>query len=149
MVDALDEFVNELQDKIFEETRDTYGEEAFQRWLNPINRGFMEDPDGHAVLTGSCSDTMQIFLKFKEDIVSEATFQTDGCGSSSICGSFAAEMAVGKDPEEIISITGEVIIERLGGIPEEERHCAFLAAETLQAALNDYMIKQNAKNKKT
>ena len=147
MADGLDEFVNEIEKKIFEETKETYGEEAFQRWLNPINQGPMEEPDGYALLTGSCSDAMQIFLKFKEGIVSEATFQTDGCGASSVCGSFAAEMAVGKDPVELLSITGEAIIERLGGLPEEERHCAFHAAETLQAALNDYMIKQNSKNR--
>ena len=145
MVDALDDFVHELQEKIYEEAKDTYGEEAFQRWLNPINRGPMEDPDGYAVLTGSCSDTMQIFLKFKEGIVSEATFQTDGCGSSSMCGSFAAEMALGKDPDKLLTITGDVIIERFGGLPKEEEHCAFLAAETLQEALNDYMIKQNSR----
>ena len=29
----------------------------------------------------------------------------------------------------------------LGSFPEESRHCAFLAADTLQDALNDYMIK--------
>jgi len=145
MVDALDDFVHELQEKIYEEAKDTYGEEAFQRWLNPINRGPTEDPDGYAVLTGSCSDTMQIFLKFKEGIVSEATFQTDGCGSSSMCGSFAAEMALGKDPDELLSITGDVIIEKFGGLPEEEEHCAFLAADTLQEALNDYMTKQNSR----
>jgi nitrogen fixation NifU-like protein len=149
MADALDEFVHELQEKIYEEAKTTYGEEAFQRWLHPGNQGPMEDPDGYAVLTGSCSDTMQIFLKFKDGIVSEATYQTDGCGSSSVCGSFAAEMAVGKDPDDLLSITGEAIIARLGGIPDEDRHCAFLAAETLQAALNDYMIKQTSKNKKT
>lgn len=34
------------------------------------------------------------------------------------------------------------ILEILGGLPEEDRHCAFLAAETLQAALDDYMRKE-------
>lgn len=34
------------------------------------------------------------------------------------------------------------ILEVLGGLPEEDRHCALLAAETLQAALDDYMRKE-------
>ena len=59
-----------------------------------------------------------------------------------VCGSFAAEMAHGKGPDELLEVTGEAILERLAGLPEEEAHCAFLAAETLQEALNDYMIKQ-------
>ena len=148
MADALDDFVDELQEKIFEEAKETYGEAAFQRWLDPQNMRNLQDPDGYAILTGSCSDTMQIFLKFKDGIVSEATFQTDGCGSSVACGALAAEMAVGKEPDELLFITGDVIIEKLGGLPKEEEHCAFLAAETMQEALTYYMVKQNPEPKK-
>jgi nitrogen fixation NifU-like protein len=85
---------------------------------------------------------MQIFLKFQGDRVTEATFQTDGCGSSTVCGSFAAELALGRSPEELTEITGESILDILGGLPEEDRHCAFLAAGTLQEALDSYMKKQ-------
>ncbi len=84
----------------------------------------------------------KFFLKFQDDRVHEASFQTDGCGNSAVCGSFAAEMALDKTPDELIEITGEGILEFLGGFPENDRHCAFLAAETLQEALNDYMVKQ-------
>ena len=90
---------------------------------------------------------MEIFLKFENDRVKEASYQTDGCGSSNVCGSFTAEMALGKNPDELLEITGEAIQEKLGGLPSEERHCAFLSAETLQEALNDYMIKQTGKKK--
>jgi nitrogen fixation NifU-like protein len=85
---------------------------------------------------------MEIFLKFEDDRVKEASFRTDGCGSSTVCGSFAAELAHGKSPEEITEITGDKILEILGGLPEEDRHCAFLAVEALQDALDDYMRKQ-------
>jgi nitrogen fixation NifU-like protein len=88
---------------------------------------------------------MQIFLRFKNNHVKEASFQTDGCGSSAVCGSFAAEMALGKSPDELLEITGNAILEKLGGLPKEEEHCAFLAGETLQEALNHYMGKQAKK----
>ncbi len=52
-------------------------------------------------------------------------------------------MALGKNPDELTNIAGETILNILGDMPEEDRHCAFLAAETLQDALNDYMIKPN------
>jgi nitrogen fixation NifU-like protein len=55
-------------------------------------------------------------------------------------------MAIGKNPDEILEITGEAILKKLGGLPEEDRHCAFLAAATLQEALNTYMIKATLKN---
>ena len=62
-----------------------------------------------------------------------------------MCGSFAAEQSLGKSPDKILNITGEAILEKLGGLPEEDKHCAFLSVDALQEALNDYMIKQQKK----
>ena len=137
----MDDFVQDLQQQIFDETKEAYGEKAFQRWLEPVYLGTMEGHDGHASLTGICGDTMEIFLKFEDERVTKASFQTDGCGSSLVSGSFAAEMSIGKTPDGLLEITGEAILERLGKLPKEDEHCAFLAAETLHEALNDYMIK--------
>jgi nitrogen fixation NifU-like protein len=89
---------------------------------------------------------MEIFLRLEGDRVKEASFFTDGCGSSTVCGSFAAELALGRTPDELIDITGERILEILGGLPEEDRHCAFLAAEALQEALNAYMIRDSKRD---
>jgi len=141
MGDEFDHFARTLQDQIYEETRKVYGPVAFERWLKPLYVGTMRDPDGYGCVTGKCRDTMEIFLRFENDKVKEATFQTDGCGSSTVCGSFAAELARGRSPEELVEITGEMILEVLGGLPEKDRHCAFLAAETLLEAFDDYMKK--------
>jgi len=142
MSSELDDFVQDLQNRIYDETKEAYGDVAFERWLNPIYMGPIDNPDGYGRVTGSCGDTMQIFLKFENDRIKKASFQTDGCGSSTVCGSFAAEMAIGKNPDQITEITGEKILEKLGGLPKEDEHCAFLSAETLQEALHEYMIKQ-------
>lgn len=137
----LDDFVDDLQNQIYDETRAAYGDVGFERWLKPRYMGRIDNPDGCARVTGPCGDTMEIFLKFENGKVRDASFQTDGCGASAVCGSFAAELAMGKDPDELIEITGESILKVLGGLPEEEQHCAFLAANTLQEALNEYMVK--------
>ena len=142
MSDTLDGFIDGLQDQIYQETRAAYGDLAFERWQNMRHMASMENPDGYARITGSCGDTMEIFLKFQNHRVQKASFQTDGCGISAVCGSFAAEMVIDKGPDEILEITGEKILEILGGLPQEDRHCAFLAAETMQEALNDHMVKQ-------
>jgi nitrogen fixation NifU-like protein len=139
MADKLDEFARALQNQIYGETREAYGQVAFERWLKPLYVGVMPNPEGYGRIKGTCGDTMEIFLRFEKERVKEATFQTDGCGSSTVCGSFAAELAHGRNPDEIAEITGEMILGVLGGLPEEDRHCAFLAAETLQEALDDYM----------
>lgn len=139
MTDNFDAFVDKLQEQIFEETREAFGEAGFQRWQNPLYRGPLDGADSHARVKGTCGDTMEIFLKFENDRVCDAAYLTDGCGSSTVCGSFAAEMAIGRAPDELVEITGDAILEKLGTFPEEDRHCAFLAAETLQEALNLYM----------
>jgi nitrogen fixation NifU-like protein len=105
----------------------------------------MDNADGYSCVTGSCGDTTEIFLKFQDGKIKDASFQTDGCGSCIICGSFAAEMAIGKNPDEVAEITGEAILELFGCFPKEDQHCAFLAAEALQKALNNYMIDKGGK----
>ena len=141
MGDKFDDFINQLQEQIYEEARTALGPKGFERWLNPRYRGIIKHPDGYARITGSCGDTMEIFLKLENENITEATFQTDGCSSSSVCGSFAAELALGKNPDELAEITSDTILGLLGSLPEEERHCAYLAAETLQAALHSCMRK--------
>jgi len=145
MTDSLNDFIKEIQNQIHEEMRETYGQVVFERWLRPQYMGVIDNPDGYGHVAGSCGDRMEIFLRFEEDKVKDATFRTDGCGSSVVCGSFAAELALGKIPDEVAEISGETILEVLGGLPEEDRHCALLAAETLQEALDDYMRKQPRK----
>lgn len=142
MADDFDSIIDKLQNQIFEEAKEALGELGFQRWRNPIYRGRMDNPNAHARIKGTCGDTMEIFLKFEQGRVKDASFSTDGCASSTVCGSLAAEMAIGKDPEQLSKITGDTILKILGRFPKEDEHCAFLAAETLQEALNNYMTQK-------
>jgi nitrogen fixation protein NifU and related proteins len=142
IMDKLDAFLDNLQNEIFEEARQALGEKGFHRWRNPRFCGRMENPDGHGRVTGECGDTMEIFLKFKNNRVSHASYVTNGCAASSISGSFAAELTLGKNPEELTDITDEMVLETIGRLPEKDQHCAGLAARTVQEALNDYMIRQ-------
>ena len=139
MADRLDQFLDELQDKIFDEARNALGDQGFERWQNPRFRGRLADYDVHGHALGDCGDSMDIYLKFERDRVVEASYMTDGCGSSNVCGSFAAEMTIGMGADALADITGELILARLGNMPENDRHCAFLAAGTVQEALRIYM----------
>lgn len=145
-MDKLDAFLDDLQERIFDEAREAYGERGFDRWRNPRFHGPMESPDAHGRITGECGDTMQIFLKFENDRVTKASYLTNGCASSGISGSFAAELALGKNPDELAQISGEDVLKAIGRLPEGDRHCAVLAAGTLQEALNNYMIAQRKKS---
>jgi nitrogen fixation NifU-like protein len=140
---SLDDFVNNLQEQIFNEAKEVYGEKGFHRWRNPRYQGRMSDADSHACVTGVCGDTIEIYLKFGNGRVAKASYFTDGCASSGICGSFAAELTIGKIPDELTDINGEAVLKAIGRLPQEDRHCADLAATAVQEALNNYMKKHN------
>jgi nitrogen fixation protein NifU and related proteins len=142
---GLHSFVEQLRKEILEVTKRAYGERVFQRWMNPLYEGSLTNPDGYACLRGSCGDSIEVFLRFDGGRVRDASFRTAGCGASAVCGSYAAELALDKGPEEIQKITGKSILERLGGLPREEEPIATLAAETLQAALQDFICKRQLK----
>jgi nitrogen fixation NifU-like protein len=135
MKDPFDKFTDHLQQEINEEVIQTFGEKVYERWRNPQFWGRMEHPTGFCRVTGSCGDTVEIFVRLEEGRVSDASFTTTGCGSSAVCASVACELAIGKASEEVERVTGEMILEVLEGLPEDNIHCAFLAAETLQEAL--------------
>jgi len=109
----------------------------------------LEAPDGYARMTGTCGDTMEIFLKIRDERVAECAFRTDGCGTTIVCGSVATELASGNTIiESLGAVSGEGILRVLGGLPESSAHCAQLASETLRRALADYLSKKNALWKK-
>lgn len=80
--------------------------------------------------------------------VAKANFLTDGCGTSIASGSMVTELAKGKNVAKALKISGEDVLNALGGLPEESQHCAFLAANTLKAAIKDYLALQKEPWKK-
>ncbi len=142
MKNSLDDFVDKLQEQIFGETKATYGKEVFSRWQNPKCMGRMVNASCVGRLTGNCGDSMEIYLRIRNDHIEEANFFTDGCGSSVACGSVVAELATGKDLDEAAQIDGDTVLMVLGVLPEEEKHCAFLAAETLMAAIHQWLVRK-------
>ncbi len=146
MVEELDRFVEELSAQISEEMKTAYGDGAFHRWVKPLHMGSMEDPDAQGCSASVCGDLMNIFLRVQAGCVTEAKFRTNGCGTSVVCGSFAAELAVGKTIDALLGIKGKTILDRMGGLPAQERHCADLAAEALQRACMDYMGRRSNKS---
>ena len=138
----LDKMAEEIQASIIKDARETFSEEVVKRWLNPKKMGKMEAPDGFGRITGPCGDTLEIFLRIKKHRITDAMFMTDGCGTTITAGSMATELAVGKDIEELKKINQDLILDALGGLPEDSKHCALLASNTLKEAIKDYSQKK-------
>lgn len=143
MSEDFDKAMDELQASIIEDARKIYSEEVIQRWLNPTYMGEMENPQGYGKVTGICGDTVQIFLKVDNSMITNARFITDGCATTIAAGCMACELAIGRPLREAFKITKDTILKHLGGLPEESIHCALLASDTLKAALTDYIQSKN------
>ena len=137
-----DALIDKIQNDIFDEAKNALGEKGFDRWRNPRYRGVMEDADEHALLKGSCGDTMEMYIRVKDDRLEQVTYVTDGCSSSSIAGSFASELAMGKTFAEVLDMTGADVLHEIGTFPKAEEHCAHLAITTLQEAVNSFLVEQ-------
>ena len=131
--------LDELQELIIADARKVYSDIVIDHAMNPRNVGIMQDADGFARVTGPCGDTMEIWLKVKNGTIANATFMTDGCGTSIASGSMVTEMAKGKIVSEAQKIGQQDVLSALGGLPEESEHCALLSANTLKEAIRDYL----------
>ena len=134
-----DHGMDRLNAEIMEQMRRTYSETAIDYAMNPRNNGKIENADGRASVTGPCGDTMEIFITVRDDIITRATFRTDGCGTSIASGGMVTELARGKPVPEAYCISQQDILNELGGLPEEDEHCALLAANTMKLAVHDYL----------
>lgn len=109
--------------------------------MEPTHLGEMEKPDGHAVVTGPCGDTDEFFLRIFSSRIREIRFRTTGCFFTIAACDAVATMAEGRTVHEGLRITQESILEYLGGLPDDHKHCALLAANTLHKALRAYLIR--------
>ena len=138
MPSDFDKFVDKLNKSVIAEMRQNYSEKVVELFLNPINIGKIEKANASGKVKGPCGDTIEIFLQIRNNIIVDAKFTTDGCGPSIVCGVMVTELVKGKDIKECLGITGEKILNELGGLPEADQHCAKLAADTLCNAITKY-----------
>ncbi|UCD19607.1 MAG: iron-sulfur cluster assembly scaffold protein [candidate division WOR-3 bacterium] len=127
---------------------DFYSKTVLEHMTAPRNWGVTQDCDGFGRAAGSCGDTMEIALKIKDDSILACTFESEGCGATIACGSIVTQMATGRRVAEARRIDQKAILEYCGGLPDKNGHCALLAAEALQRAIDDHYQMQRAPWKK-
>lgn len=127
---------DELQDILVEDASKMYSPQVIEHFLEPKNYGAIDNPNAYTFMSGTCGDTIGIFLTVEDDKIHKIGFVTDGCGPTIACGSALTCMAQGRSLSEVEKITSQDLMEYLGGLPVENTHCADLAVNTLRGVLD-------------
>lgn len=110
----------------------------FDHFSNPRNAGFLDNANGLGRYGDpECGDFLVVSLRVEKGVIEDIGFMCRGCSAAIATSSVMTELARGKKVEEAVLITGDMIEEVLGGLPEDKRHCSLLGERALKAAIED------------
>ena len=113
-----------------------------EHFKNPKNVGEIKDADGIGkVGNPTCGDLIWIYIKVKDDIITDVKFKTFGCAAAIATSSMVTELTKGKTLKEAYQITRNDVADNLQGLPPIKMHCSNLAADGLHKAIEEYLRK--------
>jgi nitrogen fixation NifU-like protein len=116
-----------------------YTDTVIEHFMCPRNVGSMNDADGEGTIGDpGCGDSLTIYIKVRNEIIEDISFLVFGCAAAIATSSMTTELAKGKTIEEAMKITEDDIVEALGGLPENKKHCSNLGVKALRSAIENY-----------
>jgi len=120
-----------------------YTPRAMDHFLHPRNVGLVEDPDGMGRYGDpTCGDFLEVTIRVEKDVITEIGFRVHGCPGAISTSSAMTVLVKGKPIQHALNLTDDDIIDHLGGLPENKRHCSLLGVQALRAAVADAVLMQ-------
>jgi len=120
-----------------------YSKKVLKHFRNPHNLGKIKNPDGVGEVGNmACGDVMKLYIKVKNNVITEIKFETYGCAAAIATSSVITDLVKGKTIDEAIKMTNKDVIDSLDGLPPIKIHCSLLSIDALSEAIYDYLIKE-------
>lgn len=116
-----------------------YNEIVMDHFSDPRNLGEIADADSIGQIKNTADgDQITIYIKVKDNIITDIKFKTFGCGAAIAASSMLTVLAKGKTLDEAMNISNDDVNNALGGLPEQKLKCSNNAASALHNAINNY-----------
>jgi nitrogen fixation NifU-like protein len=115
-----------------------YSAKAIKYYTEKPYMGTLPDADQCSEMTGSCGDTMEVYLKVEGNIIRDVRYQVMGCAGAVSAAMAAVDIVKGKTISEAKRLTDGDVFRLLEEIPVKKHHCIQLAVKTLLKALGEY-----------
>ena len=113
-----------------------YSDTVLEHFERPRNAGEMADASVDYFVTNPISgDSMRLFLRIEEELITRASFLTTGGPASIATASVATELVIGKTLDEADAITREQLVDAVGGLPPSKIQCSVIAAAAIRNAV--------------
>jgi len=115
-----------------------YSDRAIQYYMEKPYMGVLPDADQVSEMTGTCGDTMAVYLKVADGKIADVRYQVMGCAGAVSAAMAAVDLVKGKHIHEARTLEDGDIFRVLQDIPLKKHHCIQLAVKALHKTLDDY-----------
>ena len=115
-----------------------YSDKAIQYYLEKPYMGSLPDADQVSEMTGTCGDTMAVYLKVADGKVMDVRYQVMGCAGAVSAAMAAVDLVKGKKLEDARNLEDGDIFHVLQDIPVKKHHCIQLAVKALHKSIDTY-----------
>jgi nitrogen fixation NifU-like protein len=122
-----------------------YSNAAINYYIEKPHMGRIPDADQVSEMTGSCGDTMGVYLKVTDGRIEDVKYEVMGCAGAVSAAMAAVDLIKGKTLEEAMKLNDGAVFGVLEEIPVKKHHCIQLAVKALHKALDEYKDKDRGR----
>ncbi|MBI3649886.1 MAG: iron-sulfur cluster assembly scaffold protein [Acidobacteria bacterium] len=115
-----------------------YSQTIVEHLANPRNVGELQNPSGRGDVTNeACMDRILLTIKMDAEIITTAKVKAEGCPPTIAAASVLTELIIGRSLDDVARLTRHDVEAALEHLPAMKKHCAALAIDALQSAIDD------------